>query len=271
MPDAQAQESVQRLDKLARQIEKLHVAARPNRKNGAPRRHDRRQSLDRLSAGWSARMTTLLNYLLPTLANRLWAEVNLNDEAAKRFPLAAYPENPLHDLDVQNEFVRAVAKEAKADFTYGGYLEWRGDLWRGFYMKPNEMVHVGVDYNAPAGTLVTLPVDAVLVRSEADPDQDGGWGGRLIFHRPASDSYFVIGHLAHANRIQPELEGCLLRQGAEIGRIGESFENGNWFAHLHVQCISRAEYDATQGGFDGYVAPSVDLSERYPPPSIGLA
>jgi Peptidase family M23 len=215
-------------------------------------------------------VAALHDRLFPTLTGAKWAEVNLNEEALK----TAAPSqqlNPLLDPDTQHEFVLSVAKARKADFTFGGYLEWRGDLLRGCYMNPDEMCHLGIDYNVPAGTPVALPADAVLVDVKKDMDQALGWGGRLLFHRPAEDLYFVLGHLVHADLLAPHLQGTSLRRGARVGTIGEMSENGGCFPHLHIQCLSAAEYAAMKDCFDGYGARSSDLPHRYPSPLIALA
>jgi len=215
-------------------------------------------------------MPSLHERLFPSLTDRAWAEVNLNDEALARAPEFEGSPNPLLDAAVQDEFVLRLAKGRAVDFTFGGYLEWRGYLLRDSYMKPDEMCHLGIDYNAPAGTLVTLPVDAVLVEVKKDSDQALGWGGRLVFRRPADDLHFVIGHLAHADLLAEHLQGTALSRGARIGTIGEMSENGGCFPHLHIQCMSATEYVAVRDGVDGYGARSDDLPLRYPSPLTSL-
>ncbi len=215
-------------------------------------------------------MSSLIARLFPSLSDRVWAEVDLNEEALARRPADSFRENPLLDAAAFDAFVQEIARDRGADFTYGGWLEWRGHVLRGTYMKPDEMRHLGVDYNAPAGTDVHLPADGLLVEVKRDLDQDGGWGGRLVFQRPANGLYFVLAHLAHGDLPDARV-GEVIAKGARIASIGSPAENGNWFAHLHVQCVAAAEFAATRGLFDGYAGRADDLAARYPSPDVALA
>lgn len=216
-------------------------------------------------------MQSIHQILMPSLADRRWAEVNLDDESAYYAPAKGDEANPLLDPHHQDALVQALAKQCGADFTYGGYLEWRGRLLRGCYMDPREMCHLGVDYNAPPGTPVHLPIDAELVEIKRDLDPAIGWGGRLLFHSPERNLYFLFAHLSHDDLPPEGRVGSSFSSGDRVGSIGAPPTNGNVFPHLHVQCIAAAEYVKTGGDFDGYGAISPDLATRYPPPWIGLA
>ncbi len=216
-------------------------------------------------------MTPLIPRLFPDLADKSWAFVDLNEEALARTPADRFPQNPLLDAAHFEAFLQAIARDRGVDFTYGGYLEWRGHVLRGTYMQPDAMRHLGVDYNAPEGTSVALPVEATLVEIARDPDQDGGWGGRLIFRRPASGVHLVLAHLAHASLPDASMIDATFPQGAPVAAIGGPGENGNWFAHLHVQCIAPDEFAHARDSFDGYAATSADLNARYPSPDDALA
>ncbi len=191
--------------------------------------------------------------LFPTLSGSTWEHVDLDAEARAAFGVTGT--NPLLDPDACAAFVDRIARRLGCDHTYGGYLEDRSTLWRGHYHRPGHTLHLGVDYNVPAGTPVAAAADATIVRVARDPDGDGGWGG-VVFARLdipyRSATHVVYGHLAH--RGLPS-EGDRMRGGMPFATIGVAAENGGWFPHLHVQCFTdavAASHGHALEAMDGY-------------------
>jgi hypothetical protein len=200
----------------------------------------------------------LYKKLFPELKHYTWVELNLGKEIEEKLPFDVSP--AINALWCQR-WVEKATKVRGGDCSYGGYLEDRSNLWRGYYDMP-EMHHLGIDYNVPEGTVVRMPVDGRLLLVETDPDQKGGWGGRLIF-RVRDDLYLL---LAHFGGIMVTSVGAMLKKGAYVGTVGDPDHNGNWYPHLHVQCLKT--YDRC---CDGYAAERYkDLEERFPNPEESL-
>lgn len=208
--------------------------------------------------------------IFPTFAGATWVTVDLDAEAAAAFP-ADVP-NPLLDPDTCEAFVRAVAHRHGRDLTMGGYLEDRTRLWRGHYHAPGMTRHLGVDYNVPAGTPVTVPADCTVERAERDPDQAGGWGGVAILRLDAPHgcaTHAVIAHLAHARL---PARGARLRRGAPLAAVGVAGENGGWFPHLHVQLVDAGDGPFPPlGDIDGYGPVGATARPDMPDPSRFVA
>ncbi len=200
--------------------------------------------------------------LFPQLADRKWGTLDLNALARADFPGPgrARGDNPLNDPEVCRRWVERLHERSGIEFSFGGYLEDRSHLWRGHYQEATgRFVHLGVDYNVPAGIEVFAPCPLVVQEVQADPDQDGGWGGRVILRVPWSDLLVILAHLEHDPLPS---DGAVLESGARIGIVGRAGVNGGWFPHLHVQCI-RGDLPED---LDGYACASPDLRERFPDP-----
>src|SRR5581483_4106920 len=174
-----------------------------------------------------------------------WAKINLNDEF-KRFDdetLRSPACNPVWCADM----VKKIHIEKGVDFSYGGFLEYRGDVWRGHYMsKTSDYIHVGVDYNVPIGTEVIIPADGILLLAELDVDRFGGWGGRMIFHMEDENSIPKYVEFAHMFDMNTQV-GEYYEVGDTIGFVADDLNNGGWYPHLHVQVM-----DAYWPNCDGY-------------------
>jgi murein DD-endopeptidase MepM/ murein hydrolase activator NlpD len=203
--------------------------------------------------------------LFPQLKEDVWEQLFLDAAAREWYPARKYPTNPLLDPRQFSAWLNFL-KGVSWDHGYGGYLEDREHLWRGHYMKSGEKIHLGIDYAVPEGTHVHMPADALVVEVRRDIDQNGGWGGRVLCKLSNQDCYFVLAHLAHQEL--PDIHVFqTMRKGEFVGTIGSPQENGRWFPHLHVQCVSGTEMRASRGGFDGYAAPSESNRVSYPDPA----
>jgi hypothetical protein len=196
-------------------------------------------------------------FLFPELFGK-WGEINLN-EIASDFAdlLGPYgpPElNPFLDPHHCTKFKDFVAKVKGVDYLWGGYGEDRSFMWHGSYILEGQGFHRGVDFFVPQGSKVCLPTAAKLVHASYDPDQDIGWGGKLIFQW--LHGYFIMGHLK--NTVQ-EI-GKTYRLQEFVGEVAEPELNGGTSPHLHLQCMVNYDENA-----DGYGA-ALNLEMEFPNP-----
>lgn len=139
--------------------------------------------------------------------------------------------------------------------TFGGFKESRSKLWNGFYpnSETSSLIHLGVDFNnLVEGQSVYAVLAGTVIHSWADPSTFNGWGGRIIIHNAQYDLYLLYGHLEHQSL--PGF-GTEFKIGDQVGRVGQSNENGSWYIHLHFQVMTamymkQFEHDLTE--IDGY-------------------
>ena len=154
--------------------------------------------------------------------------------------------------------------------TFGGFLEDRAKLI-GFLEEScdKHMIHLGIDINnMDPGTLIKVPCDVEIIHVFIDSTKINGWGGRLIMKMKDSfDScpYLIYGHLSITDL--PTV-GQVFKKGDIIGKLGDIYENGGWFPHLHVQCITQKFYDEYYDEYsdnlqeiDGYFFEKVNFEE----------
>lgn len=199
-------------------------------------------------------MENLVKSLFPRLKGK-WAELNFNKWA--RIVKKELPYNPFLDPVLCGKWVKLLHETIKIKYSWGGYMEDRSDLWEGHYHTPGSMIHLGVDFNVPENTLVCLPKTGKLIHSELDEDQNGGWGGKIIFE--IDGLYFIFGHLKH---IAHEI-GRTYKEGYDIGHIAGIKSNGGWYPHLHIQCMR--QFNA---GIDGYGRAYSGLEYDFPNPIV---
>lgn len=193
----------------------------------------------------------LHNLLFPQFLGDRWAKVNLND--------LAWQNRHEERVEKDQHWITLLNKKLGVDHTWGGYLEHRDFLLRNHYNKDigtDHFWHLGIDYNAPFASQVHLPVDAELVYSVHDTDQDGGWGGKLIFK--TEKGYFILGHLA---LLADELKHY--KKGNIVGYIADRDSNGGWFPHLHIQCCREFKPDV-----DGYSHWYPGIKRDFPDPVV---
>jgi murein DD-endopeptidase MepM/ murein hydrolase activator NlpD len=203
--------------------------------------------------------------IFPDLAGAKWAEVHLDALSQKDFNGES---NPLIDPQQCDDWVKSIAKRQGVDYTYGGYLEDRSHLWRKHYLPPGPQLHLGADYNVPAGIKVAVLADAEVVYIGHDCSF-GGWGGLIVFrfNKPpyTGADYLYYGHLAWDGL--PSV-GQKVKAGDIVGRIGKPHENGMWFPHIHVQMVSERQMKKAGGDplkVDGYMLAPVP-KEDFPDP-----
>lgn len=163
--------------------------------------------------------------------------------------------SPLLEASKLDRFLRRLHFRWNA-YSFGGYVEDRRELWRGSYLTEDTALHLGNDVNLPAGTRLSVAHPCRLVHHTHDPCQDGGWGGVVFFELDQPIGAITHFLYAHLKNEPPHLPlGTSVSPGDVVGVLGAPHENGGWYAHLHVQALTRAAWDRTQGDlskFDGY-------------------
>lgn len=189
----------------------------------------------------------------------IWKKIDLNWLACNyRTAFGEFEKNPFLDPKFCERVIYFWSLMNCTDNSFGGYMECRAEIWKGSYLRKDNSIHLGIDYNVSTGIKVYCPVNAEIVDDYSDTDQNGGWGRRLTLKY--SKGYFVLGHLGTVN-----LSKGSVGAGECLGTIGESSVNGGWYPHLHVQCMREFKDD-----FDGYSSYYDGISEDYPNPEIEL-
>lgn len=200
----------------------------------------------------------LIFRLFPELINARWGYLNANEMAkdiCTALDVDSTKSNLFLDPYLAERWLNFIHKIKEIQYSWGGWLEDRSVLWSGHYQKPGECVHLGIDVNVPVGTPVYMPINGKLVHSFNDPDQNGGWGGKLIFQYKGG--YLVLGHL---DEIPNDLDADY-EQGKKVGVIAKTERNGGWFPHLHVQTMRKFDPDV-----DGYSAYYTGIEKAFPNP-----
>lgn len=205
----------------------------------------------------------IIRHLFPRLAASRWDYINLNDLAVRLGPLLSSlmsePTNPFLDAAYCESWKEFVHHLKGIDFSWGGYMEDRAVVWAGHYHDEGATMHVGVDFYVPAGCTVHCPVPATLVHSSTDPDQGGGWGGRMVFRY--RDEHFILAHL----RDMDMEVGRNYVAGEAVAMIAEDHCNGGWSPHLHVQRVKSLDLDYVLS-VDGYLRPYEGIRADFPDP-----
>ena len=119
------------------------------------------------------------------------------------------------------------------DASFGGYMEDHSFLWQGTYLGGSgDELHLGIDYNVPAGSPVAVPFDGTVVRCDDDTPEPWGWGPRVFIEttetiefEPPTRYVYAFAHLADI-RVR---RGQTIQAGTQIAVVGESSINGGWF------------------------------------------
>ena len=212
-------------------------------------------------------------------------EMNFNGEAADfdgtflrhawALGRSSNERSPFLDPSIMQEVVDRYHARRGITWSYGGYLEDRTDLWRGSYLT-EPVIHGGIDVSLPAGAAVRCMRNGTVVWVDDDKNPNGGWGPYVVV-RTSSDAgnieYVLYGHLG---RSFVEI-GDEVKKGDVVADIGSPPDNGGWWSHLHLQCISREYYEwccenDINKTLDGYFpASQIELFQtRFPDPSALL-
>lgn len=176
-------------------------------------------------------------------------------------------ENPLLDPVECQRMIDDMHDALGVEWSYGGWLEDRGRLWRGTYItERNTPLHLGVDLNVPAGTPVASNLTMRCFRVESDHPEPHGWGTRVIMVL-GDGTYLVYAHVQDV-RCKP---GDFVYGGDVFAEVGTPEINGGWFAHLHVQAVTTPSLEVglrTLAEMDGYgsIADLRVLTRLHPDP-----
>ncbi len=192
----------------------------------------------------------LLSHFLPEYRQASVAYVNLDMEARLSVAtgrMTTAQATQLADANVCAGFVEELHKRLGVVASFGGYLEDRAFLWQGTYLGNTEKtVHLGIDFNAPQGSVVATPVGGTVIRCDNDHPDRWGWGPRVFIETDGTSSDPTSAHsillFAHLAEISVRV-GDVVMSGSTLGVIGTPPFNGDWFPHLHVQQVRRELYD----------------------------
>lgn len=200
----------------------------------------------------------MFQLLFPQYKRRKWAYLPLGILALQE--VRTLPDgtvhNPLLDAVYCRRWISRLHRRYRASCSYGGWFEDRSILWRGHYMEESGAIHLGVDLTVPTRSRCYSPTEGEVVERWFDPDQNGGWGGRVVI-RIKPKVYLI---LAHLGKIKVR-EGQQVHLGTLIGSVGMPKDNGNWFPHLHVQIV-RGSYKHV----DGYGTFEPSTQRKFPDP-----
>ncbi len=199
--------------------------------------------------------------IFPTLQPGRWQKMNLDKEARKNNCDFTNPEECAQWIDWLHQ-------QQKISYSYGGFLEERSTLWKDHYQKETgAFIHLGMDYNVPVGTSVSLPCKGIVEDIMIDHDQDGGWGGRIIWRIVDTPLYLIYGHLEHTINLKV---GQLCQRGDIVGITAPSSQNGGWYPHLHVQIVDQEfmKQYPDKKTIDGYLTKDHRLLSHVYDPSL---
>jgi 4-aminobutyrate aminotransferase-like enzyme/Ser/Thr protein kinase RdoA (MazF antagonist) len=162
---------------------------------------------------------------------------------------------------------RAIADQDGVELGIGPWGEERpvysSDAFRSvFAPDQRRSLHLGLDLFAPAGSNVRTPLDGIVVDLfETDIPLDYGHAV-LLKHQPDGLVFYSLwGHLS-AQTVRDRKVGERLKAGDVIGQLGNTYENGNWQPHAHIQlitCEAERAADIIGAGEAGYRAVWRDL------------
>jgi murein DD-endopeptidase MepM/ murein hydrolase activator NlpD len=179
--------------------------------------------------------------LFPELQNQRSILIDLNLEAERWLATRSAPiPNPLLDPKTCQQFVDDCHRRLGVDYSYGGWMEDRSTLWRGSYLDADQRyIHLGVDFNVPAGTKIAVERSCTVVRIDSDYPDKYGWGTRVIVHEPDAKFVMLFAHLDQKLEVKI---GETLQPGSILAKVGKPPYNGDWFPHLHVQIVDLDHY-----------------------------
>ncbi len=178
--------------------------------------------------------------------NGRWGKLDLEKESKKT-------KNVNFSDPVECEkWLKSVHKKKKIDFSYGGFLENRENLWKNHYNSKKQIfIHEGMDFNVPVNTEVFLFEEGEVVEIIREPKLNGGWGNAAVFWMPKTGRYVIFAHMKKKLFVKKKK---FYKKGQRIGFVGSHCENGNYFPHLHIQ-IMKPEFAAKYKKFkyiEGY-------------------
>lgn len=195
----------------------------------------------------------MLRSLFPTAHLLRFGHIDINaDASAYCFHKGAVP--AFNTPAVQAEIVAFAHQKRDLDASYGGWLEIRATIFQYTYLaERSAYLHLGVDFNVPAGTHVASPWSGTVLLVDNDTPEVGGWGERVVLALDDRDEAVIFAHLGPKAMVK---QGERVRVGQPLGLVGSPDENGGWYPHLHLQRmlgrVWRSFYPDRLGWLDGY-------------------
>lgn len=205
-----------------------------------------------MSTLWPPKPPALQRLFYDDIGHGLAIDLNL---AASNY-VAPDQDSPFLEPAFCEDFLREQHTLHGVDYTYGGYLEDRSDVWYGSYLRGDRAVHLGVDVNVFGGR-IKCPLAFTVVDVFNDTDQRGGWGGRVTID--VGTGYVVFAHLCPTHWPLGKRHPA----GSIVGAIAPAHMNGGWFRHLHLQGLKSLDQ---LKGLDGYGPASESNELDYPDP-----
>jgi 4-aminobutyrate aminotransferase-like enzyme/Ser/Thr protein kinase RdoA (MazF antagonist) len=173
-----------------------------------------------------------------SLERQTLIELDLGEET-----LVAAGFEPQQDHKAIASYMAAQARAHPDHVLVAAYGEARPIYRNAAYVPPARLerrnIHLGIDLIAPVGETVLAPLTGLVEAIGNDPDEFG-WGGVLLLRHETDAGvpfWSIYGHLAPASLAALKI-GQKLITGDPIGRLGETSENGDWPAHLHLQLLT---------------------------------
>lgn len=164
-----------------------------------------------------------------------------------------------NDPVMLSKIISEEIKHAEGKFGYGGYFEDR--LWyqrSDAFFKNDEprTIHLGLDIWIPPCTPIFAPCECTI-HSFKDNDSSGDYGPTIIVEcrNQFPARYALFGHLSR-NSLKNLYSGKVFSAGECLCEVGDTFENGEWPPHLHLQFIE--DLGEWSGDFPG-VSTKTDL------------
>ena len=209
-------------------------------------------------------------------ANKKGGYINIDTRSLKYLPRVVGYTQPkmspaLKPHVCQKKIIEPTHKELGLDYSWGGWLENRSNIWRGCYMaKDNKYIHLGYDFNLPVGTRICASRPCEVLDIYTDTPEEHGWGTRIIVRLLDERMYLIYAHLDLLGPNAPRV-GQELRPGYLIGTIAPPERNGGWYSHVHWQGMSEEaneEFRRDPASLDGYgkVGDEARLARLYPDP-----
>lgn len=155
------------------------------------------------------------------------------------------------------DYVQKILEKNNAKIAFGGYGERRAIYAQSAHFNDNNdprCIHLGIDFWTAAHTPVYVPLDG-KIHSFRYNDHPLDYGATIITEHTHDKKTFwlLFGHLSLISLKNLEI-GQKINRGDILATLGEPHENGGWFPHLHLQCIT--ELGDWVGDFPGVAAAS---------------
>ncbi|MDR1498743.1 MAG: peptidoglycan DD-metalloendopeptidase family protein [Rickettsiales bacterium] len=156
-------------------------------------------------------------------------------------------------LEELGDILLGELKKVGKNWGFSGYLEDRSRVLKNtIIFDQGRIYHIGIDLHVPVGIKLHAPLEGKVVVSEYE-DGVTNYGGMIVLKHDINDSVFysLYGHL---NRDTLPKIGNIVKKGEVFGKIGDTYENGSWSPHLHLQVFTEEGYN---GGWlrKGYCKP----------------